>query len=70
MLLGSLGVLLEPLGTVVGDHNHSAWPIHREFGASWEHLAALLTPSLTLIFFQDVFVLLFEPFGVDFELPR
>ena len=67
---GHLGVLLEPLGTVLGAPNHSAGPIHRDFGASWGHLAALLTPSLILIFFQDVFVLLFEPFGVDVELPR
>ena len=68
--LGPLGILLEPLGTVLGAHNHSAGPMQRDFRASWEHLAALLAPSLTLILFQDVFVFLFEPLGVDFELAR
>ena len=32
-------------------------------------LGALLTASLAQIFFQDVLVLLFDPPGVDFELP-
>ena len=66
---GPLGVLLEPLGAVLGTHNHPTGPRHRNFGAFWEHLAALLTPYLTLIFFQDVLVLLFEPLGVHSELP-
>ena len=44
--------------------------IDRDFGAPWKLLGALLTLSLTLIFFQDVFVLFFDPLGVDFELPR
>ena len=42
----------------------------RDFGAPGQLLGALLTHSLTLIFFSDVFVLLFDPLGVDFELPR
>ena len=37
---------------------------------SWAPLAALLKPSVAHIFFSDVFVLLFDPLGVDVELPR
>ena len=42
----------------------------RDLGPLRELLGALLTVSLAQIFFQDVFVLLFDPLGVDFELPR
>ena len=66
---GPLRIPLDPLGTVLGAHNHSARPTHRDFGASWEHLVALLAPSLTLSV-QDVFAILLEPVEVDFELSR
>ena len=56
--------------SVWGAQNLLAGLMDRDFGALWELLGALLTASLAQIFFQDVFVLLFEPFGVDFELPR
>ncbi len=43
---------------------------NRDIGASWELLAALLTPSLANIFLSDVIVLLFDSLGVDIVFPR
>ena len=42
----------------------------RDLGPLREFLGALLTPYLTLIFFQDVFLFLCEFLGVDVELAR
>ena len=53
-----------------GAHNHSAGPMDRDPGPLRELLGALFTASLAQIFFQDVFVLLSDPLGVDFELPN
>ena len=49
-------------------HNLSAGPMDRDFGASWELLGALLASSLVHVFFEVVFVLLFEGLGDDFGL--
>ena len=65
-LEGFLGGSWTPLGCF--------WGSLRSFSGakrpSWAPLADLLKPSVAQIFFSDVFVLLFDPLGVDFELPR
>ena len=55
---------------LLGAHNHSAGLSNRDFASLSELLGTLLTPSLTPIFFQDVFVLRFDTLGAGFELPR
>ena len=40
---------------VWGAHNHSAGPMDRDFGASWELLGALLASSLVHVVFEVVF---------------